>query len=112
MIDIENCFLETGTACQPERMDDSNREVLTSLDLTGSTDFAAETSSDGTAAREALVEALESQCESIRESRRDAERERGIQNCRLDVCPWAAHREAGILRQLIKHSSASCHAEF
>jgi len=93
-------------------MGDSSREALTSLDLTGSTDFAAEMMPDETAAREALVEALEFRCESTRGSRRDAERARGIQNCRLDACPWAAHREVGILRQLIKHSSASRLTEF
>ena len=81
-----------------------------SLDLTDSTDFAGEMKLDETAAGEALVEVLVSHCESTREAPRKGAR--GIRNCRLDACPWAAHQEAGILRQLIRHSSASCHREF
>lgn len=55
---------------------------------------------NGIVAMGALVGESGFQCgHAIR--RKDAEPEKEIRSCLLDVCPWAALQEEGILRQLI-----------
>lgn len=55
---------------------------------------------NGTVAMGALVGDSGFRCGHVIQMK-DAEPEKGIRSCLLDVCPWAALQEEGILRQLI-----------